>query len=168
MRLCDEYHERMSLDCLFLRHSSKFFLFFDNGEKLLSVKWIESNSGYYEFVECILGKTVKVSLKTQVDWHDFENFFSKWLLSHNDFVFDKEKILHLVWVFFVVRNDLFLSENYNPILIFKTLDLNSNSIKLINKISEEISSSNCAAASFWKNKAQIIISNYSYWLQNRC
>lgn len=167
MRLCDEYHERMNLDFLCLKHSSKFFIFFDNGDKLLSVKWNNSNSGYYEFVECVLGKNVKVFSRTNVDWHDFEKFFSKWIDSHDGFVFDKKKILHLVWIFFVIRNDAFLSERYNPITIFKTLDLNSDSLNLIKKISTEISSSNCRSSLFWKNKSESILLNYAYWIQNR-
>lgn len=159
MRLCDEYLERMGLGPLFFRHASKFFLFFDSGEKLLSVKWISSpnSPGRYEFLECILGNVVNIMHKEETEWSSYESFLEQWLRDHNGFVFEKQAVFRLVWNFFVSRNDLFLSKKYDPFLIYSTLDGDTDAaIKIANDTS----------VYFWDGKFGEILNNYAYWLQN--
>lgn len=165
MRLCDEYHERMGLDFLHLRHSSKFFLFFEEGDLLLSVKWIDSNSsGRYEFRECSLGRTVRVESRSEVSWSDFEGSTSEWLRVHSGLVFDEDRVFSLLWKFFVKRHDRFLSEKYSPLLLLDTL--NSGSDYSARKIIGEVSKIECQASSFLKDKFFLILENYAYWLKD--
>jgi hypothetical protein len=155
MRLCDEYMKRMALNPLFLRHSSKSFLFFESGAKLLSIKWINTpDAGVYEFVECILGSVVKPLKKDRVDWSSYEHFLNSWLRNNREFVFEESRVFSLVWNFFVIRNDLSLSKNKNPYLVYQSL----NDLNLAKKIADE--------SSFWNGKFGDILKNYAYWLKD--
>jgi hypothetical protein len=148
----------MGLGRLFLRHSSRSFLFFEEGQKLLSVKWVSSSnssSGKYEFIECVLGNFVKVLSKNSVDWSFYEKSLDEWLLENKGFVFDQDKVFSLVWNFFVVRNDVLLAERYDPFLIHSTLS--ADQVSLAKKIASEFSS-------FWGGKPGDILKNYAYWL----
>lgn len=167
LRLCDEYCLRMKLPSLRLRHASRFYLFFDDGRRLLSSKFINSDgsTGHYEFRRCILGSKVVVEKKEDVEWDRFESFLEDWLLQNSGFVFDESKVFDLVWRFFVVRNDRFLAANYDPLLIHSSLDpLNSARGSAAMEIINEISLNDCDAARFWKLKASEILSRYGYWL----
>lgn len=170
MRLCDEYCQRMGLAPLVLRHSSKFFMFFDNGARLLSSRWINSanSMGYYEVCECRLTSVVAVDSKERVEWSDFEKFIDGWLNSHSGLVFDRAKIFDLVWDFFVRRNDRFLSVNYDPALVHSTLDSsNPDRSSAAMDMVQEIMSMNCDAGRFWNDKAQEILSRYAHWFSLR-
>jgi hypothetical protein len=159
----------MGLGKIFLRHTNKFFLFFEGGDKLLSVKWVNvgASSGNYEFFECILGKTVKVLSKQDVEWADYENFLSSWLSSHAGFVFDENKVFLLVWLFFVKRNDRFLSDNFDPFLVLSSVDLKSESAaSAAKKILNKMRSCRSPAVHFWDNKANEIINKYAFWLSD--
>lgn len=166
MRLCDEYVQRMGLPKLILRHASKFFLFFNDGDRLLSCRWIHSSNscGYYEFSECILEKNVKVVRKESVEWDCYEDFLFGWLSSHRGFVFSKDKIFDLSWVFFVRRHDHFLASNFDPAKIYDSLDAsNDNRIIVALELVEKISNLNVEAYDFWNSRAGEIISRYAHW-----
>jgi hypothetical protein len=155
----------LGLGKLILRHASKFYVFFDGGERLLSCKWIHapSSTGYYEFVECELGRRVVVYSKNQVDWSDFEGFLGSWLDSHSGLLFDKGAIFDLVWRFFVLRNERYFSSNHDPLSVYMTMDLkNPLRRSLAADMIEEMSSSG-APATFWNSKASEIMSNYAHW-----
>lgn len=162
MRLCDEYSERMGLGPLFLRHSSRYFLFFESGRKLLSVKWLgsASSSGRYEFLECALGNVVKVLETDNSEWAYYEKFLSDWLSNHGGFVFEKDRVFGLVWKFFVTRNDLLLSQKYDPFLIHSTLG--DSGVGLARKVADEMSD---GPDSFWHGKTGEILNHYAYWLE---
>lgn len=158
MRLCDEYISRMGLAPLFLRHSSRSFLFFDSGDKLLSIKCLNSSdsSGSYEFVECVLGSVVK-SLRThRVEWSSYEDFLGSWLKSNGGFVLEEERVFSLVWNFFVIRNDLLLSKSKNPFVVHRSL----SDPALARTIADEF-------AIFWDGKFGEILRNYAYWVSPR-
>lgn len=170
MRLCDEYCQRMGLAPLVLRHSSKFFVFFNDGAKLFSCRWINSSSslGYYEACECRLTSVVAVDSREKVEWDHFEKFMDGWLRNHSGLVFDRARIFDLVWDFFVRRNDRFLSANYDPLLIYSTLDAsNPGRSSLAMDVVQEILSMDCDAGRFWESKAQEILSRYAHWLSAR-
>jgi len=165
MRLCDEYGQRMGLSPLIFRHYSKSFLFFDSGSKLLSIKWFSSSnssSGRYEFIECTLGKIVKTLSKDGVEWADYEKSLEVWMSNHDGFVFDDKKVFNLTWNFFVVRNDVYLAERYDPFLIYSTLGLDK--IDLAMTIANEIPAR--SANSFWGGQPGNILKNYAYWLKD--
>jgi len=162
MRLCDEYSIRMGLGPLFLRHSSKCFLFFESGEKLLSVKWLNSSnsSGHYEFLECVLGNVVNVLKSTTVEWSSYEKCLFDWMSGHSGFVFEKDRVFNLSWNFFVSRSDFFLAERYDPFLIYSTLDVSR--VELARKIADDIPD---GPNSFWHSKSGEILNRYAYWLE---
>lgn len=163
MRLCDEYSERMGLGKLFLRHTPKFFLFFDSGRKLLSSKWVGSSNslGKYELIECSLGNVVGISHKTECEWSSYEKALDDWLHSHSGFVFEKDRVFGLVWSFFVSRNDQFLSDNYDPFLVYSTLA--PSGLDAARKMSEDVSR---LGVHFWRGKFGEILGNYAYWLED--
>lgn len=167
MRLCDEYSERMGLGRLFLRHSSRFFLFFDDGERLFSCKWIHNNSscGHYEFSENILGRTVSLVRRDEAEWDEYEDFLAGWLGSHDGLVFDRLKVFDLSWMFFLKRNDRFLSSNVDPSAVYATVD-KSNPLRSVAALDlvGRISSSNLEVARFWNSRSSEIISKYAHWL----
>jgi hypothetical protein len=159
----------MGLPALRLRHCSKFFLFFNSGSDLLSCKWIqEGSSGYYEFCECKLGKTVKVLKKDKVEWDGYEAFLKGWLDCHGGLVFDKTKIFNIVWEFFVVRNDKWLSSQYDPFVVYDTLS-GDERIRMLRAmdIVEEILKSNTNVSTFWNGKAMEIVSRYAHWVDRK-
>lgn len=168
MRLCDEYSERMGLGRLYLRHSARFFLFFDEGDRLLSCKWVHNNvsCGHYEFSECLLGRTVNSLGRSRVEWDDYENFLSRWLGSHGGLVFDKAKVFDLAWLFFLRRNDRPLSSLADPEAIYSTLD---ESNKFRGRVALELLESISAVApvvyDFWHARASKIVSSYAHWLE---
>lgn len=167
MRLCDEYVERHGLRRLRLRHSSKFFLFFESGERLLSCKWMQGSSGYYEFCECRLGSGVVVLKREEVEWDRYESHLDGWTRSHEGLVFDKREVFHLVWRFFVMRNERFLAANYDPLTIYDTFEgeMSERTISAMN-IVEDAAALNIEIGNFWKNKASEILSKYAYWLSD--
>lgn len=156
----------MGLGKLRLRHCSKFYLFFDGGGRLLSSKWVGSASatGYYELIECSLGRKVTVHHREQVEWSDFEAHMRSWIDSHSGFVFDRGSVFDLVWRFFVFRNDRYLAINYDPLTVYSTLDMNNPSRRSVAAgMIEEIVAKPGDAGQFWNSKATEIISNYAHW-----
>lgn len=158
MRLCDEYVSRVGLAPLFLRHSSRSFLFFDYGVNLLSIKWLNSSdsSGSYEFVECVLGSVVKSLKRHRVEWSSYEEFLGSWLDSNGGFVLEEERVFSLVWNFFIVRNDYLLSKTKNPFVIHRSL----SDIALARRIADE-------SSIFWEGKFGDILRNYAYWVNRK-
>lgn len=168
MRLCDEYSERMGLGKLYFRHSSRFFLFFEGGDRLLSCKWIHSDHscGRYEFVESALGRTVSSLRKDDVEWDGYEDFLSGWLLSHDDLVFGRSRVFDLAWLFFVRRNDRFLSSMIDPVVVYSTLDpSNPSRAASALELLDRISRINLEVSRFWDSKAGDIVSRYAHWLE---
>lgn len=166
MRLCDEYSERMGLGKLRLRHSSRFFLFFEEGERLLSCKWIRNSScGHYEFYESIPGRVVVSVRREEVEWDEYESFLSRWLCSHGGLVFGRPRVFDLAWLFFVRRNDRFLSSIFDPSTIYRTVDP-SNPLRSAAALDlvDLISSKDLEVARFWNSKSGEIISKYAHWL----
>lgn len=159
MRLCDEYASRIRLSPLRLRHTSSFFLFFNSGERLLSVKWLRSSdsSGRYEFLECVLGSLVRVEMKKSVEWSLYESTLISWLDKHEGLVFGKDEVFGLVWNFFVMREDLFLSRNYSPMRIHKTISDYESAFSLLKD-------QKCNSI-FWRGVFGDILRNYAYWLE---
>jgi hypothetical protein len=149
----------MGLQKLFLRHSARFFLFFEDGDKLFSCKWIHNNSscGHYEFCESSLGKSVSRLRSEEVEWDEYEVFLSGWLRSNGGFVFERAKIFDLTWSFFLRRNDRFLADSLNPMLVYESLNAPATALDLVSKTGLE-------AAGFWNSKASEIISKYAHWL----
>lgn len=166
MRLCDEYQERMGLDPLVLRHSSKSFLFFEGGEKLLSIKWVglPNSSGIYEFFESGLGKTIKIHRKFDVEWSSYESRLSSWLSENSGFVFEERKVFGLVWNFFVLSNERLLSESHDPFLVFSSMDP-CGSPDLAKKILARVLARDARASRFWEQKPRMILEKYAYWLR---
>lgn len=167
MRLCDEYSERFGLAPLRLRHCSKFFLFFGPDNNLLSCKWIQNgSSGYYEFCECFLGKSLKVLKREKVEWDLYETFLENWIESHEEeIVFDKTKVFNLVWEYFVASNDRLFSLSYDPVLVYETLsgDEKARMVCAMDLVGD-ILESNPQLARFWNGKAMEIISRYAHWI----
>ena len=164
MRLCDEYCERMGLEKLFLRHSSRFFLFFEDGDKLFSCKWIHNNSscGHYEFCESSLGRSVSRLRSEEVEWDEYEAFLAGWLRSNGGLVFERAKIFDLTWSFFLRRNDRFLASSMNPMLVYESVKA-SNKTRSATAL-DIVSEASLEAAGFWNSKASDIISKYAHWL----
>lgn len=167
MRLCDDYAERHGLGRLRLRHSSKFFVFFESGNRLLSCKWIQGSSGYYEFCECILGSSIVVLKREQVEWDRYESHLQGWIGSQKALVFDEKEVFHLVWRFFVMRNERFLAANYDPLSIYDTLEgeVSERKTAAMNMV-QEVKAMNVEIGNFWKNKACEILDKYAYWLSD--
>lgn len=166
MRLCDEYCERLGLGKLILRHASKFYVFFDGGERLLSCKWIHASGStdYYEFVECELGHKVVVHSKDHVDWSEFEAFLSSWLNLNSGLLFNKGEIFDLVWKFFVLSNEKYFSVNHDPLFVYSTMDLKNSLRRSLAADMIEMMSSSETPTKFWNSKASEIMSNYAHWL----
>lgn len=168
MRLCDEYSERMGLGRLRLRHSSRFFLFFDGGEKLFSCKWVSSNSscGHYEFSESVLGRAVSLIRRDQTEWDEYEGFLSGWLLSHGGMVFDRAMVFDLAWLFFLRKNERFLSSRLDPSVVYATVDpFNPSRFSAASDLVEKISRMDIGVSGFWSSKAGEIVSKYAHWLE---
>ena len=166
MRLCDEYSERFGLTPLRLRHCSKFFLLFGSGKNLLSCKWIQNgSSGYYEFCECFLGKSLRVLKREKVEWDSYETFLEDWIKSHEGIVFDKTDIFNLVWEYFATSNDRLISLSYDPVLVYETLsgDKKARVVSAMNLV-DDMLKSNPQLAKFWNGKAMEIISRYAHWV----
>lgn len=166
MRLCDEYSDRMGLGTLHLRHSSRFFLFFHGGERLFSCKWVRNSScGHYVFSESVPGRVVVSARRDEVEWDGYEDFLAGWLRSHDGLVFGRTRVFDLAWLFFLRRNDKFLSLNFDPSEIYSTVD-RSNSLRSAAALDlvGRISAMNPEVAGFWNSKSGEIISKYAHWL----
>lgn len=167
MYLCEEYALRKKINFKCVRHVQKSFLFFDQENKLLVIKWTNQGNhpGYYEISECLLDSKIKTIKNNHVYWEQYEEFILNWLDCHNLLVSDKSEVFNLVWQYFLRRNDKFFSENYDPIEIYETIS-QKDSKNILNAIDflEKISDKHPAVFDFWQKKASDVISKYAYWM----
>ena len=166
MFLHEEYALRKGLS-IGVKHVSKGFLFFGQDCRLLVIKWSQPgpHPGDYEISECVLGKRVKVLGHQNISWDRYEDYLLSWVSEHDDFVSNKAKIFHLVWEWFLRRNDKFFADNYDPIEIYSTIDA-TDSDRIINAMSflEKLSKKQPQIFNFWNTKSSEIIAKYSHWL----
>lgn len=167
MLLCEEYLFRNKIDILPIRYVQKGFVFFDEDKKLLVIKWMKQgpHPGFFEISECKLNNKVQTINNSYVGWDEYEDFLKKWLNNHDQLVSEPNEVFDLIWQYFLRKNDKIFSENYDAFEIFETIN-EKNSNRLLNAICflEKLSKNNSNLVDFWNQKANEIVSKYSYWL----
>lgn len=169
MRLCEEYAQRKSLIRKYVIHSSKGFVYFEGGRKILTLLWCQDgiHPGFYQFSECLLKDRI-VTLNThEVSWGDYESWLTEWKKSKSDIVFCRDFIFRLTWEYFLRRNEVPIMEEFPLSVIFPTLDENNPSrvadaIDLVDRISLK----NIHVSKFWHEKAFEVVSKYMYWIRD--
>lgn len=166
MFLHEEYALRKNLS-VGVKYVSKGFLFFGEDNRLLVIKWTQPgpHPGDYEISECLLGKRVRVLDHQNVSWNYYEDYILRWVSEHDNFVSNKTKIFHLVWEWFLRRNDKFFADTCDPIEIYSTIEA-SDTDRVVNSMSflDKLSKKQPHIFNFWNTKSSEIIAKYSHWL----
>lgn len=167
MRLYEEYLHRSGLRPLHARHQRKGFLYFNDGDLLLSLSWINSGNhpGYYDFCECKLDTKCRIIKSHRVDWDEYESWFISWLSTSRKIIFDKKKIFDLTWEYFLRRNEDSLIGSISLSEIYSTIDPH-NPHRLLNRFEllDKMRDRNQAVADFWHSRALDIVSLYCHWV----
>ena len=167
MRLCEEYLHRIGIKADCAVHVRRGFLYFDGGERLLSISWNEvgPHPGFYEFSECSLDTRCRVLSSERVDWEDYESHLISWKASAGGVVFDKARVFDLTWQYFLRRHEEVIMGALPLSMIHSTIDP-SNKSRIVDCMSlvESLSSVAPEASEFWRSRAFDIISLYCHWL----
>jgi len=167
-RLCEDYLVRNGSKGACVRYVGRGFVYFEGGGRLLSVRWIEAGShpGFYEFEECLLGRSQRVLSSTRVVWDDYESFFGDWILRQGDgIVLGRADVFRLSWAYFLRRSERFLIKNFPLSDIYGTVegpdaDAFSNCLGLV----ERIQRVDRSVSAVWEREALGIVSNYCFWI----
>lgn len=167
MRLCEEYLRRVGIDPNHARHVNRGFLYYDGGERLLSIEWTVHgpHPGFYEISECSLGRSCKRLSTARVEWDDYERHLFSWMSSARDPVFDKVMVFDLTWQYFLRKFEDSIVGLFPLSEVFRTVDP-SNGSRMVDCVAmvENLSFMDPPAAKFWHSKAFDIISLYCHWM----
>lgn len=167
MRLCEEYiHRRgIKVDCAV--HVRRGFLYFGNGDRLLSISWsqVGPHPGFYEFSECSLDTRCRVLSSERANWEEYESRLISWKSHAEGIVFDKARVFDLTWQYFLRRHEAVIMDAVPLSFIHSTIDP-SNKSRLVDCMSlvEALSPIAPEVSEFWRSRAFDIISLYCYWL----
>lgn len=168
MKLWEDYALRCGLTDPQVKHVSKGFSFFGEDKKLLVIRWRQDkcHPGFYEISECAFQNRIRLLSQKNISWDDYEDYIFSWCRS-NVIVFDKIKVFDFVWEFFIRKNDIFFSSNYDPYEIYPTLD-KENSKRLVCAFDflEKIKVRNLSIYDMWNSKLSDIIFKYNYWMSS--
>lgn len=166
MRLCEEYLVRNSLKPRHARHTRRGFLYFEGGEKLLCIEWMEvgAHPGLYEFSECHLGRRCRTLSAEKVLWDDYESRLLSWKGSSAGIVFERDRVFSLTWEYFMRRHEDSLLGSFPLSRIHSTVDP-SNPSRLLDCMSllDDLQSRDPQAADFWHSRAFDIVHLYCHW-----